>query len=242
MKVPAALFSSRAYQDLRNDLMQTVVRWTDGVAIIHRPKDPVVIVESPSAAKMRVHHGEGDPPVHIGRYCAIHETVLLMPGSQHHMDTVGMYFFGRNAGVAPLEEPRVLGPITIGADVWIGRDVLVNGGVTIGPGAVIAARAVVTRDVAPYEIVGGVPARHIGWRFDDEVRAGLLRVAWWDWPVDQVFAHVAQIQSRDVTGFLVRHGGLPPTSAPTQACEVCVAGLPVEPAGVSSELPSKVES
>lgn len=221
MKIPSGMLSSRLYQRLRADLMQAVVSWTEGVAIIRQPEPPVVFVDLPSAAKMRVHHAAGDPPVRIGRFCAIHETVILMPGSQHHMESVGMYFFGRNAGVGPPEEPRALGSITIGADVWIGRDALVNGGVTIGPGAVVAARAVVTKDVAPYEIVGGVPARHIGWRFDEQIREGLLRVAWWEWPVEEVFAHVSQIQSRDVADFVSRHGGFPAASTEGEKCDVC---------------------
>jgi acetyltransferase-like isoleucine patch superfamily enzyme len=221
MRIPKAIASSRRYQGLRYDIMQAVVRWTEGVAVVNRPASPVVIVDTPSAAKMRVHHGAGDPPIRIGRYCAIHETVLMMPGSGHHIDVVGMYFFGWNSGVGSLEEPAVRGPITVGADVWIGRDALVNGGVTIGTGAVVAARAVVTKDVAPYEIVGGVPARHIGWRFDEEIRQGLLRVAWWGWPVEEVFAHVSQIQSRDVAGFIARHGGFPDQPMTGEKCALC---------------------
>ena len=221
MKGAAGVRSSRRYQDFRTGVVRTVVRWTEGVAVIARPEPPVVLVDTPSSAKMRVHYGAGDPPIRVGRYCAIHETVLLMPGSQHHIDSVGMYFFGWNAGVGTPEEPGVRGPIVIRPDVWIGRDVLVNGNVTIGVGAVVAARAVVTKDVAPYEIVGGVPARHIGWRFDEEIRAGLQRVAWWEWPVEDVFAHVNQIQSRDVAGFVARHGGFPGDPVPAGKCDVC---------------------
>lgn len=221
MKIAKAVANLPSVQRAREELIRAVVRWTEGVAVINRPGPPAVIIDQPSSAKMRVHYGAGDPPVRVGRYCAIHETALMMPGSQHHMDAVGMYFFGWNAGVGSREEPRVKGPITIGADVWIGRDALVNGGVTIGTGAVVAARAVVTKDVAPYEIVGGVPARHIGWRFDEEVREGLLRVAWWKWPVDEVFAHVSQIQSTDVAGFVARHGGFPDAPTAADKCDIC---------------------
>ena len=71
--------------------------------------------------------------------------------------------------------------VTTGNDVWIGHNAVVMGGVTLGDGAVVGAGAVVTHDVAPYEIVGGVPARHIGWRYAPEVIAAMERIRWWDW-------------------------------------------------------------
>jgi len=76
--------------------------------------------------------------------------------------------------------------VKTGHDVWIGHNAVVMGGVALGDGAVVAAGAVVTHDVAPYEIVGGVPARHIGWRYEREVIEALLRVRWWDWSHDQL--------------------------------------------------------
>lgn len=71
--------------------------------------------------------------------------------------------------------------VTTGNDVWLGHNAVIMGGVTIGDGAVVGAGAVVTHDVAPYEIVGGVPARHIGWRYPPELIAALERIRWWDW-------------------------------------------------------------
>ena len=71
--------------------------------------------------------------------------------------------------------------VTTGHDVWLGHNAVVMGGVTIGDGAVVGAGAVVTHDVALYEIVGGVPARHIGWRYPPELIAALERIRWWDW-------------------------------------------------------------
>jgi acetyltransferase-like isoleucine patch superfamily enzyme len=79
-------------------------------------------------------------------------------------------------GVFFNESPRV----TIGNDVWIGEDAVVIGGVRIGDGAVIAARAVVTKDVAPYSVVAGVPAIHKKYRFESETVEKLLRIRWWD--------------------------------------------------------------
>jgi len=96
-------------------------------------------------------------------------------------------------------------------------------GVTIGVGAVIGTRAVVTKDVAPFEIVGGLPARHIGWRFDEPIREELLRLAWWEWPVEKVVAHREQLYGRGdaVADFILRHGGKLEGAEPPGACEVC---------------------
>jgi acetyltransferase-like isoleucine patch superfamily enzyme len=75
------------------------------------------------------------------------------------------------------------GDIIIGSDVWIGRDVILLSGVCIGDGAVIGAGSVVTRDVLPYSISAGNPARHVRYRFPEPVREALLAIRWWDWPL-----------------------------------------------------------
>lgn len=225
MKLSNSVSSSRAYQALRTSLRKTLVRWTQGEIVLAAPGPPVVIAETPTAAPVRVHYADGDPPVRIGRYCSIHETVTLVTGSEHPTDAVTTFFFYWKMGVGTPEQPGTRGPITIGNDVWMGRDALVTSGVTIGDGAVIASRAVVTRGVAPYEIVGGVPARHISWRFDEPIREALVNIAWWKWPLDDVLAHREQLQSRDVAGFVSRHGGTTESTTPAQLCEVCGGAL-----------------
>ena len=87
------------------------------------------------------------------------------------------------------------GDIVIGNDVWIGYEAVIMAGVTIGDGAIIGARAVVTKDVPPYTIVGGVPAREIRRRFSDDVIARLLELKWWDWPAEQIQRNIKNIQS-----------------------------------------------
>ena len=78
------------------------------------------------------------------------------------------------------------GDIIIGNDVWIGYEAVIMAGVHIGDGAVIAARAVVTKDVPPYTIVGGTPARKIRMRFEEEIIAKLQQIQWWNWPVEKI--------------------------------------------------------
>ena len=82
------------------------------------------------------------------------------------------------------------GDIVIGNDVWIGYESLILAGVTIGDGAIIGTRAVVTKDVPPYTIVGGVPAKPIRKRFNDETIQYLQKVRWWDWPEEKIKANL----------------------------------------------------
>lgn len=92
------------------------------------------------------------------------------------------------------------GDIVIGNDVWIGYEAIVMAGVHIGDGAIIGTRAVVTKDVPPYTIVGGVPARVIRKRFDEETILMLLRLKWWDWPVDKIRMSIPFIMKGDIEG------------------------------------------
>lgn len=93
--------------------------------------------------------------------------------------------------------------VTTGNDVWIGHNAVIMGGVTLGDGAVVGAGAVVTHDVAPYEIVGGVPARHIGWRYDEDTIAALMRIRWWDWSHETLKARLRDFD--DVASFCARY-------------------------------------
>jgi chloramphenicol O-acetyltransferase type B len=214
------------YRRLIDPVREAVRRWTEGDVVHFSPGPPYFITEAPTYAPARlVHHSDTDPPVRIGRYCSVSETVTFLPGGEHPMDTVTTFFFHDSMGVGEPEFGGSRGPITVGNDVWIGREVMVVSGVTIGNGAVVASRALVTKDVAPYEIVGGVPARHIRWRFSADIRAGLLATAWWDWPVDKVIAHCHQLKNRDIARFIALH-----TGTSDEACEACEAAPPVPPA------------
>lgn len=85
--------------------------------------------------------------------------------------------------------------IVIGNDVWIGYEAVILAGVTIGDGAVIGTRAVDTKDVPPYTIVGGVPAKPIRKRFSQETIDSLLKIKWWNWSKERIAQHITEIQS-----------------------------------------------
>ena len=94
--------------------------------------------------------------------------------------------------------------VTLGNDVWIGHGAVVMPGATIGDGAVVGANAVVTRDVAPYTIVAGVPAAPLRRRFPAEIAARLSALAWWDWPLERLFEAIPDMQALSIEAFLVR--------------------------------------
>jgi virginiamycin A acetyltransferase len=123
----------------------------------------------------------------IGRFCSIASGVRLVMNGANHPDagtTYPFWIFGR--GWHESAQPRFRGPLRIGNDVWIGTDAWIVAGVTVGDGAIIGARAVVTRDVPPYAVVAGNPAREIRRRFDDATIARLLALRWWDWPAERI--------------------------------------------------------
>ena len=139
----------------------------------------------------------------IGRYCAIATGVqFVMNGGNHRTAGISTFpfpIFEAWRGLWPGEfDFPTNGDTIIGNDVWIGRDALVMPGVTVGDGAIIATRAVVTRDVPAYAIVGGNPAQVIRTRFDPDTVVRLLRIAWWDWPPDRVTAAIPLISQADV--------------------------------------------
>ncbi len=123
----------------------------------------------------------------IGRYCSIADKVEILLGGDHRLDWVSTYPFAAMSGLwpdaqAPADYHTSRGDVTIGNDVWLGSGCMILSGVTVGHGAVVAARAVVTRDVPPYAVVAGNPAKIVRRRFDEETAARLVAAAWWDLP------------------------------------------------------------
>ena len=129
----------------------------------------------------------------IGKFVSIASQVRINPANHPAYTRVAQHHFTYRCskyGFGPDDESitrwREGNRVSIGSDVWIGHGAIIMGGISIGDGAIVAAGAVVTHNVEPYEVVGGVPAKHIKYRFDRETRQALLRIRWWDWPHDTV--------------------------------------------------------
>ncbi len=138
----------------------------------------------------------------IGKFCSIAcGAKFLFNSANHALGSLSTYpfpIFFEEWGLPVEDIPRAWdnkGDIVVGSDVWIGYEAVILAGVTIGDGAVIGARALVTRDVPPYTIVGGVPARPIRKRFDNAAIEALLALRWWDWPEARIAANLEAIQS-----------------------------------------------
>ena len=145
-----------------------------------------------------------DATLTIGSYCSIAPNVKIYMGGMHRTDWVTTYPFPacqKDAQHIKNWDPTH-GDVTIGSDVWLCANCVILSGVTIGHGAVVANSAIVTKDVPPYAIVGGNPAKLIRWRFDEPTRAALLASEWWNWPEEEVQNIVDKLCSENIADFL----------------------------------------
>lgn len=138
----------------------------------------------------------------IGKFCSIAcGAKFLFTSANHAMQSLSTYPFPLFFEEWGLDRADVTqawdnkGDIVVGSDVWIGFEAVILSSVTIGDGAVIGARAVVTKDVPPYTIVGGVPAKPIRKRFSDETIERLEALRWWDWPSERIERNIPFIQA-----------------------------------------------
>lgn len=163
-------------------------------------------------------HTYGNPAIHtfahdstrltIGSYTSIARGVTIVLGGYHPMDRVTTFPLRIRLGMADAGTdgyPWSPGDVSIGSDVWIGTNATILSGVNIGHGAVVGAGAVVNRDVPPYAVVAGNPARVVRSRLPEELIQPMLEIAWWNWPEETVRNRAAQLSSPDVAGFVAAY-------------------------------------
>jgi acetyltransferase-like isoleucine patch superfamily enzyme len=143
----------------------------------------------------------------IGSFCSIADNVTIYLSGNHRVDWVTTYPF--NKVFKEFESfqghPASKGDVVIGNDVWIGMDVLILSGITIGDGAVIGARSVVTKNVEPYSIVAGNPARFIKYRFDQDQIQRLLEIKWWEKDFQWIKDNMPMLLNPDIRKFIEKH-------------------------------------
>ena len=141
----------------------------------------------------------------IGKFCSIAcGTKFLFNCANHSLKSLSTYTFPLFYEEWELEKSNITtawdnkGDIIIGNDVWIGYDAVIMAGVTIGDGAIIGTRAVVTKDVEPYSVVGGIPAKEIRKRFSPDIITRLQKLQWWKWDTDKIHKSINAIQAGDI--------------------------------------------
>jgi len=155
-----------------------------------------------------INYAGSEARVRIGSFCSISPGVQIMTGGIHPTNWVSLFPFRirwNMEGAYRDGMPATRGDVVIGSDVWIGTGALILSGVTIGHGSVIGAHSVVTRDIPPYAIAAGMPARVVGHRFSEEVIGRLLELAWWTWPDETIREAIPLLSSPKVEEFLLEY-------------------------------------
>ncbi|WP_300702133.1 DapH/DapD/GlmU-related protein [Bacteroides sp.] len=139
----------------------------------------------------------------IGKFCQIGKGVeFIMNGANHQMNAVSTFPFyileGWEQEAPPLSKMPIKGDTIVGNDVWIGQNVTIMPGVTIGDGTIIGANSVVAKNVDPYTIVAGNPAKPIRKRFDDELIEMMLKFKWWNKEIDEINALIPLLSDNDI--------------------------------------------
>lgn len=142
--------------------------------------------------------------VTIGNFSCIAENVIFDRGFNHNTSYITSFPLNCIWSELP-SNIDIRGNINIGNDVWIGEGAIIMSGVAIGDGSIVGCSAVVTKDVEPYTIVGGVPAKLIRYRFKEHQIENLLKVKWWEWSDEKIKENAHLLQSNDINKFLEKH-------------------------------------
>ncbi len=163
--------------------------------------DPVLFEKN----NVLYHYPINNDKLIVGRFCSIAcGARFLFNSANHTLSSLSTYPFPLFFEEWGLDRKDVAdswdnkGDIVVGNDVWIGYEALILAGVTIGDGAIIGSRALVTKDVPPYTIVGGMPAKPIKKRFCDQTISSLLEIKWWDWPKEKIARNIGAIQTGSI--------------------------------------------
>lgn len=156
---------------------------------------------------VQYHYPVNNDKLVIGKFCSIAcGARFIFTAANHALNSLSTYPFPVFADEWNLDWKNVAdawdnkGDIVIGNDVWIGYEAVIMPGVHIGDGAIVGTRAVVTKDIPPYSIAGGVPAKEIRKRFNQETIDALQKLQWWDWPYDKIKEHLPDIMSGNLKG------------------------------------------
>lgn len=183
----------------------------------HKKKETFFLYENPDYSNYQIgQYTYGQPKIiswdqdtslTIGKFCSISSNVTVILGGEHRTDWVTTYPFNVvfPEGKQHKGHPSTKGDIVIGNDVWIGRGAVILSGVKIGDGAVIAAECVVTKSVEPYTIVGGNPQKIIRKRFTTGQIESLLKIAWWNWPIESILEALPLLLDKNIDEFIDRH-------------------------------------
>ncbi|MBQ9771237.1 MAG: CatB-related O-acetyltransferase [Lentisphaeria bacterium] len=166
--------------------------------------DPLVQFGRYTYGTPKIYHYDAKTHCYIGSFCCIALDSKIILGGEHKSGSASLYPFEQTADFSNITDVNDFskGDIIIGNDVWIGNGATVLSGVTIGNGAVVGACAVVTKDVPPYAIVVGNPARVIRYRFDEKIIEALQKIKWWDWEIEKINEYLPLIQQKTPDEFI----------------------------------------
>jgi len=143
----------------------------------------------------------------IGKYCSIGDNVSILLAGEHRSDWVSTYpFYSFDLDNSVKTDQKTKGQVSIGNDVWIGNNVLILSGVSLADGVIVGAGSVVTKNVEPFQIVAGNPAKPIKKRFTDTQISALLKITWWNWTEEKVKERKDDIMSDNIDDFIKKYG------------------------------------
>ena len=182
--------------------VESLIKLRDKLKEEHKSYDPTKIQFGDFTYGNPIVHSWGnDGKLKIGKFCSIGDNVWILLGGNHHNEWLTTYPFNAILpevwGDIDGSIAATKGDVIIGNDVWIANNVTILSGVTIGDGATVANGAVVVKDVEPYTLAGGVPAKPIKQRFEANA---IKELKWWDWPLEKLAEAVPLLESSNYNG------------------------------------------